>query len=83
MRCEPETDSVTIDLDPDMAESGTCTPLEEHHGVVLVESASSFKSVFVECFEHFSEAAFLQDALGILAQSQTPGLIHFTAQYTF
>src|SRR5579859_1463629 len=80
MRGKPETDAISINFNPDMTASVTCTPSEENHGIVLVKTASSFESILVECFEHLREAAFLQNSLCILADSQAPGLVNFPAE---
>lgn len=82
MGSEPEPDGISINFDPDMTASVTCTPPEENRGVVLLKSTSSFERIFVKCFEHFSEAAFLQDPLRILAYRQACRFIGFSAEDT-
>src|SRR5690349_20082674 len=77
MRSKPETDGIAINFNPDMTSRITCTPFEENHRIVLVKTAPTFECVFVECLEHFSKAAFLQDTLRILTHSQAPCFICF------
>src|SRR5258708_34228017 len=82
MGSEPESDGISINFDPDMTASVTCTPPEENRGVVLLKSTSSFERIFVKCFEHFGAAAFLQDPFRLLEYRQVCCFIGFSAAAT-
>ena len=80
MRWKLEADSIALHFNPEVAAGGTCSPAQQHQRIVLVEGASPFQRIGVEGFEHLSEAALAQDALGILSHSLAPRFISFVAQ---
>ncbi len=75
MRCKSKAQRCSPDLNPDMASGITCPPPEQKQRVVFLKRASSAQLIPVDFMEHLHEAAVTQDALGILTDSQTPGLL--------
>src|SRR6266699_5826238 len=71
MRGEPEENSISFDLYPNMTTGIACPPLEQHHGVIFLKLSSSSQLILVDFLEHLRKATLSQYTLRIFAKSKT------------
>ena len=74
VRCQPETNSVALYLNPEMAARGERSPLEQHHRAVLLKRASPLEQVLIDGYQHLGQATFSHYPFGVLAFRLLPGL---------